>query len=86
MPQKNTFISDFISLDKLNPGDKAKVVSIEKINDFDKQKFFGLGIIEGTQIEALYRSPFGNPVAYLIRGTVFALRNETAEKIIVEKI
>jgi len=86
MPQKNTFISDFISLDKLNPGDKAKVVSIEKINDFDKQKFFGLGIIEGTQIEALYRSPFGNPTAYLIRGTVFALRNETAEKITVEKI
>jgi len=70
-------------LSKLNPGEKAKVVRIE----YDgKQRLFDLGIIEGTEIEALYKSPFGNPTAYLIRGTVFALRDDTAEKIVVEKI
>ena len=70
-----------VSLSGLIPGEKAKVVYI----DIKDQRLLDIGVIEGTEIEALYRSPFGNPAAYLIRGTVFALRNETAEKIIVEK-
>lgn len=53
-------------------------------NNFDEQRLSDLGIIAGTEIESLYKSPFGNPAAYLIRGTVFALRNETAEKIIMK--
>jgi len=79
-----------LSLNQLNPEDKAKVVCIdfdEQNSDmfhFDRQRLADIGIIEGTLIEVLYKSPFGNPVAYFIRGTVFALRNETAEKIIVE--
>jgi ferrous iron transport protein A len=31
----------------------------------------------------LYKSPSGNPVAYLIRGAVIALRSDVSEKIIV---
>jgi len=73
-----------ISLCKLNPGEKAKVVCIT--DGPHKQRLCSLGIIEGTVIESLYKSPSGNPVAYLIRGTVFALRNETAEKIIIEEL
>ncbi|MCL1858235.1 MAG: ferrous iron transport protein A [Oscillospiraceae bacterium] len=82
-------------LSELKIGEKAKIINISDIsgskNDksdksIDKQRLSDLGIIEGTRIETLYKSPFGNPVAYFIRGTVFALRNETAEKITVEKI
>ncbi|CUQ31630.1 iron transporter FeoA [Clostridium baratii] len=46
-----------------------------------RRRFFDLGIIEGTDIEVLFKGPFGDPVAYLIRGTVIALREEDSEKI-----
>jgi len=76
-----------MNLSELGPGEKARVIDIDiGIDGFDieRQRLFNLGIVEGTEIEALYKSPSGNPVAYLIRGTVLALRNETAEKIIIE--
>ena len=71
-------------LSELNPGEKARVCFLD--DSLDKQKLSAIGIIEDTEIEVLYRSPFGNPAAYLIRGAVFALRKDTAEKIAVEKI
>ena len=76
--QKTMFLSE------LKIGEKAKITEISNDKFIDKQRLSDLGIIEGTQIEALYKSPFGNPTAYLVRGTVFALRTETAEKIKIE--
>jgi hypothetical protein len=43
-----------------------------------------LGLIQGTNVEALQRSPSGDPVAYYIRGAVIALRDEDANKILVQ--
>jgi len=42
-----------------------------------------LGLVNGTNIEALHKSPSGDPVAYYIRGSVIALRSEDAQKIFV---
>jgi ferrous iron transport protein A len=42
-----------------------------------------LGIIDGTEIEPLYKSPSGNPIAYLIRGAVIALRSDVSCGIMV---
>jgi len=76
-------------LSDLKIGEKAKITDIseDKSDKFiDRQRLSELGIVEGTKIEALYKSPFGNPTAYLVRGTVFALRNETAKKIKIETV
>ena len=73
-------------LSELKIGEKAKITDISEDKSIDRHRLFDIGIIGGTQIEVLYKSPSGNPVAYLIRGTVFALRNDMAERIIVEKI
>ncbi|MCR4943928.1 MAG: ferrous iron transport protein A [Clostridium sp.] len=67
---------------------EAEVSSLVKVIDIEaegelRRRFFDLGIIEGTKIEVLYRSPFGDPTAYLIRGTVIAIREEDSEKISV---
>jgi len=43
-----------------------------------------LGLIIDTVVEAILKSPAGDPVAYSIRGAVIALRSEEANKIIVE--
>jgi len=72
-------------LSELKAGETAKITGISNDKNIDRQRLSDLGIVEGTRIESLYRSPFGNPAAYLVRGTVFALRNETAAKITVEK-
>ena len=45
-----------------------------------------LGIIEGTQIKSLFCAPFGDPVAYLVRGTVLAIRNCEAAEIEIEPV
>lgn len=50
-----------------------------------RDRMLDLGVVKGTVIEVLQKSPFGDPIAYFIKGTVIALRNEDAEKIIVKK-
>ncbi len=44
-----------------------------------------LGLVNGTPVEALQKSPSGDPTAYFIRGAVIALRSEDAGKILVER-
>ena len=78
-------MKNYISLDKINLNEKYiinKILLDEKI----KSRIYDLGIIENTIIEAMYKSPFNDPVAYLVRGTVIALRNKDAQKIIVRRI
>jgi ferrous iron transport protein A len=43
-----------------------------------------LGFINNATVEALLRSPSGDPTAYQIRGAVIALRSEEADNILVE--
>lgn len=72
-------------LDKLPMEKTSQVVKLQAAGS-DERRLLDLGIIEGTKIKALYRSPSGNPVAYRIRGAVIALRADLSEKILVSKI
>lgn len=51
-----------------------------------RRRIMDLGLICDTKVEALRKSPSGDPVAYEIRGTVFALRSEEASKILVQVV
>ena len=44
-----------------------------------------LGLIPGTRVTCTARSPSGDPRAYLIRGTLIALRNADADHIWLER-
>lgn len=46
-------------------------------------RLLDIGFSEGTEIEALFKSPLGDPTAYLIKGTVIALRHEDAQNILL---
>lgn len=50
-----------------------------------RRRLLDLGLIEGTEIMCLQKSPAGDPVAYFIRGAVIALRSEDSCQILVEK-
>ncbi len=71
-------------LSDIKPGNKA---IIKKIADTEiKRRLLDMGMTEGTIIECLYESMFKNPVAYLVRGVVIALRRVDAKEIMVEII
>lgn len=71
-----------ITLDRLPVGSKAKVTMLTSDGN-TRRRMLDLGVINGTEIKPLYRSPSGNPVAYLIRGAVIALRSDVSQKIVV---
>lgn len=71
-----------IPLNKLPMGRKANVAMLTS-DGATRRRMLDLGIIKGTEIEPLYKSPSGNPVAYLIRGAVIALRSDVSGNIIV---
>lgn len=69
-----------ITLDELQIG-KCGTVEALKITGNERRRLLDLGIVKGTVIMALMKSPLGNPIAYLIRGTEIALRQKDAARI-----
>ena len=61
-------------LSDLCPGDTACVRCLH-LSGAIRQRLLDLGLIEGTSVQCLGRSPAGDPTAYLIRGAVIALRD-----------
>lgn len=77
-------VDDIIStLDLLPIGHTARVTGLVADGSI-KRRFLDLGLINGTKIKALHKSPSGDPIAYDIRGTVIALRLKEASKITIE--
>lgn len=74
-----------ISLDKINLNDEYLIEDV-LLDEHILQRIYDLGLIENTVIKALYKSPFNDPTAYLIRGTVIAIRDNDAKKIFVRRI
>ncbi len=65
------------------PIGKSAYVTGLNVTGADRRRMLDLGLLQGTEVEALAKSPSGDPVAYFIRGTVIALRCEDARKITV---
>jgi len=76
---------NYISLNNLPIGKKARVKLLTS-DGMARRRMLDLGLISDTVIEALQKSPSGDPVAYYIRGAVIALRSEEAAKILVEAL
>lgn len=72
-------------LSELRKGEKAMIVKLN-LNGLTRRRLFDLGFIPGTVIQVVFESPLGDPVAYLVRDTLIALRKEESEKIEVELI
>lgn len=75
----------FLPLHLLPPGKTAKVKSLTCEGSI-RRRLLDLGLISDTVVEALQKSPSGDPTAYNIRGAVIALRSEEASRILVESI
>ena len=74
-----------ISLNNAKINGEYIVVKVENKNNLTLKRLMELGIVKNTVIKPIHKSPFGNPIAYLIRGTVIAIRNEDSQNITVRK-
>lgn len=74
-----------ITLDKLGLGKNAMITYIDdKLRC--KNRILDLGFTQDSEILKLRKSPLGDPTAYMIKGTLIALRNEDARYIKVSII
>jgi len=72
-----------MTLDQIGVGLTAIVINLHSV-DAERRRMLDLGILPGTRIETVMRSPLGDPIAYRIRGSVVALRHEQARMIEVQ--
>lgn len=67
-------------LSSLPVGCSGKINSL-KAKGKKRRRLLDLGLIPNTIIKAKRKSPLGDPIAYLIRGTILALRKEETDLI-----
>ena len=67
----------------MKTGTYARVVRLDT-QGYLRRRFMDIGLVEGTPVECLRKSPAGDPKAYLIRGAVIAIRKEDASSVLVE--
>ncbi len=70
------------SLADLEPGETGRVLGISPIlQGPQRRRLLDLGVVPGTEIRTQFASAAGDPVAYLIRGALIALRRDQASQI-----
>jgi len=70
-------------LNKVREGETVRVARLD-ITGSMRRRLRDIGVIENTKIKCLQKGPSGDPVAFLIRGAVIALRNEDSAGILVK--
>lgn len=69
-------------MSELCSGERGVVVFIGSRTSM-RRRFFDLGLVLGTEVECVGKSPCGDPSAYLIRGAVIAIRESDSSEIFV---
>ncbi len=73
-----------ISLSNLNVGVTATIDYVDSSCP-NFHRLTELGFVTNTEIIPVHKSPTGWPIAYLVRGSVFGLRRDDAEKIFIRR-
>ncbi|MCI8916240.1 MAG: ferrous iron transport protein A [Oscillospiraceae bacterium] len=73
-----------LRLSALQEGESAYVTQVSAGPAMD-QRLTDLGLVRGTRVTCVLRSPAGDPCAYLIRGALIALRRADADGVSLER-
>ena len=74
-------------LSSLKPGEEAEIVAVSRtMHPAERHRLLDLGVLPGAKVRVEFSSPLGEPVAYLIRGALIALRDDQAKKIFVRRL
>lgn len=72
-----------IGMNELALGASARITGTAASGEL-RRRLVELGFFEGERVKKVLKSPLGDPSAYLARGTVTAIRNADAARVIVE--
>lgn len=75
-------MNNITTLNCLSNGSFALVTGI-MAKGLTRRRLLDLGLVPGTKVEVIRRSPVGDPIAFNIRGAVIALRREVAGQVLV---
>ena len=75
-------MNELFTLSSLKVGQTATVKKLHSTGSM-RRRLQDIGLIEGTRVECLQKSPAGDPIAFLIRGAVIALRSEDSHNIMM---
>ena len=73
------------TLARLPIGRQAVVLEVQA-NGNTRRRLLDLGLVPGTVVESIRRSPTGDPTAFGIRGAVIALRQADGDTILVQPV
>jgi len=69
----------------LKPGEKAEVLRLSPTcRGQQRRRLLDFGIVPGSSISIRMNSPLKDPVAYLVKGTLVALRKNQAKKVLIK--
>ena len=64
----------------LEPGDTVYVKNVNTRSELQK-RLSDIGLVRGTEVKCLFKSPLNDPSAYLVRGAVIAIRQKDSSKV-----
>ena len=73
-----------LCLSALPEGESGYVTEVSAGPAMDR-RLTDLGLVRGTRVTCVLRSPAGDPCAYLIRGALIALRRADADGVRLER-
>lgn len=77
-------MSEIRNLSNLKKGEKGVIAGLTACADM-RRRLQDIGLIEGTVVECLGKSPLGDPTAFMIRGAVIALRSEDSGRVLLRE-
>lgn len=69
-----------LTLDTSKIGKKYVIHSLNCSGDI-RRRFLDLGLVPSTEIVPMFSAPFGDPIAYNVRGTLIAIRQNDSKHI-----
>jgi len=86
LTNEEVFEENAVRLSALSEGELAEVIGLsQECRGANRRRLLDLGILPGTAIEVDLNSPLRDPVAYRVRNTSIALRNNLADLILINK-
>lgn len=78
-------MKEVICLHDVNPGQIAVIQELRAKGSIHR-RLLDIGLVKGTNVECVGKSPGGDPSAFLIRGAVIAIRSEDSTDILIHML
>lgn len=72
-----------LAMSNMMPG-QSGIVTVLNTKESLKRRLQELGLLEGTYLECVLKSPSGDPKAYRINGALIAIRHEDCNEILLQ--